>query len=163
MELLFAPWRMDYVKNAASNSGCFLCPIRDQEPSADNLAVFKGSESFVVLNRYPYVSGHVMVSPYRHLSSPVDLTESEMAEMSRLVQKSMKAITAVYRPQGFNVGMNVGQAAGAGLKDHIHIHVVPRWNGDTNFVPVIGEVKIIPESLEVTREKLERAFLDQEV
>jgi ATP adenylyltransferase len=161
MKLLFAPWRMQYVKDSAKTCECFLCPCR--EPSRDpDLVVFRGTEAFVVLNRYPYVSGHVMIVPYRHLSSPTDLTASEMVELGVLVQRSMRAITAVYGPQGFNIGMNVGQAAGAGLKDHIHVHVVPRWNGDTNFVPVIGDVKIIPESLDVTRERLERAFREQE-
>jgi len=154
---------MAYVTDADRKCGCFLCPVREAPACDANLVVFKGVEAFVVLNRYPYVSGHVMVAPYRHLASPLDLSESEGREMMSLVRRSMIAIQNVYCPQGFNVGMNVGQAAGAGLKDHIHVHVVPRWNGDTNFVPVIGEVKIIPESLEVTRERLERAFPGQEV
>jgi len=104
-----------------------------------------------------------MVAPCRHLSSPLDLNPDESLEMMDLVRRSMIAIQKVYGPQGFNIGMNVGQAAGAGLKDHIHMHVVPRWNGDTNFVPVIGDVKIIPEALEVTRVRLSRAFQEQEV
>lgn len=160
MKQLFAPWRMDYVKDCANDTGCFLCPCR--EPSAGDLVVFRGKGAFVVLNRYPYVAGHVMVVPYRHLSTPLGLTLSEMAETGILIQKSVDAITSVYNPDGFNIGMNVGEAAGAGLKDHIHVHVVPRWNGDTNFVPVLGDVKIIPESLDVTRDRLEKAFLETE-
>lgn len=163
MDLLFAPWRMTYVTECARKEGCFLCPVREAPACESNLVVFKGVEAFVVLNRYPYVSGHVMVAPYRHLASPLDLTESESLEMTALVRRSMVAIQKTYCPQGFNLGMNVGLAAGAGLKDHIHAHVVPRWNGDTNFVPVIGDLKIIPEALEVTRARLERAFQDQEV
>ena len=162
MKQLFAPWRMDYVKDCAKIKGCFLCPCREPSPNNDNLVVFRGDEAFVVLNKYPYVSGHVMVVPYRHLPTPLALTSTEMAEIGTLIQRSMDAITSVYNPQGFNIGMNVGQAAGAGLKDHIHIHVVPRWNGDTNFVPVVGDVKIIPESLEVTWDRLKNAFRDQE-
>lgn len=150
------------MTDAEKKCGCFLCALKDAAPSADNLVVFRDALAFVVLNRYPYVSGHLMVAPYRHIASPLDLTETEAAAMMRLVRRSMIAIQNVYCPQGFNVGMNVGQAAGAGLKDHIHLHVVPRWNGDTNFVPVIGDVKIIPEALEVTRERLERAFSEQE-
>lgn len=162
MKTVFAPWRMEYVKDSAASADCFLCPCRQPVPDSD-LVVFRGSQAFVVLNRYPYVAGHVMVVPYRHLSSPLDLEPSEMAELGLLIKRSIAAISSVYKPQGFNIGMNVGQAAGAGLKDHIHVHVVPRWNGDTNFVPVIGDVKIIPESLDVTRRRLEVAFLEQEV
>lgn len=167
MKLLFAPWRMDYVKNSGGNCDCFLCPCcKPSEADGEgpgSLVIHRAPLAFVVLNRYPYVSGHVMVVPNRHLSSPVELTGDEMAEIGVLVQRSMDALTSLYCPQGFNIGMNVGQAAGAGLKDHIHVHVVPRWNGDTNFVPVIGDVKIIPESLEVTRDRLKKAFRDQEV
>jgi len=163
MDLLFAPWRMAYVTNAEKKCGCFLCAAVDAEPCDDNLVVLKGSGAIVILNRYPYVSGHVMVAPCRHVASPLDLTPDEGLEMMGLVRRSMMAIQKVYGPQGFNIGMNVGQAAGAGLKDHIHMHVVPRWNGDTNFVPVIGDVKIIPEALEVTRVRLSRAFQEQEV
>lgn len=151
------------MTNAEKKCGCFLCTAVDAEPCDDTLVVFRGSGAIVILNRYPYVSGHVMVAPCRHLASPLDLTPDEGLEMMALVRRSMTAIQKVYGPQGFNIGMNVGQAAGAGLKDHIHMHVVPRWNGDTNFVPVIGDVKIIPEALEVTRVRLSRAFQEQEV
>lgn len=162
MKQIFAPWRMQYVKESGGDCDCFLCPVQHCNPDESNLVIFKGVESFVILNRYPYVSGHVMIAPYRHVAVPEELNSAEMMEMGLLVQRCLRALRVAYCPAGFNVGMNVGQAAGAGLKDHVHIHVVPRWNGDTNFISVMSDVKVIPEALEVTRGRLIQAFKDQE-
>jgi ATP adenylyltransferase len=141
---LFTPWRRAYVTEGVRTEGCVLC--RAQEPGeAEKLVVHVGERNFVVMNLYPYNAGHVMVAPKRHLGSLGEATEEELAEMMALVRRLEKTFQEVYLPDGINVGMNLGRSAGAGVTDHIHLHVVPRWTGDTNFVTVVGETRVIPE------------------
>jgi ATP adenylyltransferase len=144
--------------NQGTVAGCIFCDYPGRGVSAETLTVHLGRRAFVILNRFPYTSGHLMVVPYRHVATPVDLEPGDWAEMGDLVQRAVRALEATYHPQGFNIGMNVGQAAGAGIADHCHMHVVPRWTGDNNFVPVLGETRVIPEALEVTHGRLVAAF-----
>ncbi len=144
MKHIFSPWRHAYLTEGARAPGCVLC--RAQEPGeAERLVVHVGERNFVVMNLYPYNAGHVMVAPKRHVGSLADATAEELAEMMALVQRLEGVFRDVYMPDGMNVGMNLGRSAGAGVADHIHLHVVPRWNGDTNFMSVVGETRVAPE------------------
>lgn len=158
MDKLWSPWRSQYIesfKSDGKNEGCIFCKAINEDLNDDNsLVIHKGELSFITLNLYPYNSGHLMVIPYRHLSNFTELNEKELSELMQLVQLSMKALEEVVKPHGFNVGMNLGKAAGAGIHQHLHIHVLPRWTGDTNFMPAIGEVKIISQDLLVTKKNL---------
>jgi ATP adenylyltransferase len=161
MERLFRPWRMAYVsgpKTGAGPGSCFLCEAVASTDDAANLVVFRGERAIVLLNRYPYNSGHVMVVPKRHIGDLEALDEQERAAIMELVTKTVVALKAEMAPDGCNVGLNLGRAAGAGAPDHLHVHAVPRWNGDTNFMPVLGDTMVLPEALEATREKLARRF-----
>jgi ATP adenylyltransferase len=149
---LWAPWRLDYIEHADEQSGCVLCVAAEQDP--DGLVVQRGERAFAVLNKFPYSSGHLMVAPLRHAGELGDLENEEAVEIHRLVVQSLEALAAAYDPQGFNVGWNLGRAAGAGIIDHVHSHVVPRWLGDTNFMPVLADVKVLPEHLRETRRRL---------
>jgi ATP adenylyltransferase len=141
---MFAPWRRAYVTERAMGEGCVLC--RAQEAGdAEKLVVHAGERSFVVMNLFPYNAGHVMVAPKRHVGSLTDATADELGEMMALARRLEGIYEDLYKPDGINVGMNLGRAAGAGVADHIHLHMVPRWNGDTNFVTVVGETRVIPE------------------
>jgi ATP adenylyltransferase len=155
-ERLWAPWRLQYIKGEKSDE-CIFCskPALDDESA---LIVRRGDRCFVMLNAFPYTSGHVMVAPYDHEADLAALDEEIALELMRLTQESIKAIRAAYRPEGFNVGANLGTVAGAGVADHLHFHVVPRWEGDTNFMSVVGEVRVLPESLEDTQRTLKDAF-----
>ena len=135
---------------------CIFCRYPAQGPAHDrtNLLLLRGAQCFVILNRYPYNSAHLMIVPYRHLHDLTRLSAEECAEMMALLQRMVAALDAEYHPQGFNVGMNLGEAAGAGIADHLHMHVVPRWAGDTNFMPVVGQTKVLPEALEQTHDRL---------
>lgn len=146
MERLFAPWRMAYVTTADSVPGCVLC--RACEPGADRLLVHTGALNFVVMNLFPYSSGHVMVASKRHVGSLGAATVEELAEMMSIARRLEQILREVYRPDGINLGMNLGRPAGAGVADHIHLHVVPRWTGDTNFMTVVGGTRVIPEDPE---------------
>lgn len=145
-----APWRMGYI-NSKKQAGCVFC--RD-DVRTDDLILWEGDAAFVMMNRYPYISGHLMIIPYRHLSRVEDLSPAERREMFDLMDVSIRVLTDVMHPEGFNAGINLGKAAGAGIDDHLHIHVVPRWIGDTNFMSVVGEVRVIPEDLHATRARL---------
>ncbi|HUX93607.1 MAG TPA: HIT domain-containing protein [Ignavibacteriaceae bacterium] len=162
MEKLWSPWRSQYIdsiKEKHSNKGCFLCEAAKVNPfDIENLLVYKGKFTFTILNLYPYNNGHLMVVPNRHLSDFTELTEEENNEIMLNLQKAQKALTDVFSPEGFNVGANLGKVSGAGIDDHIHFHIVPRWNGDTNFMPVLGEVKIISQDLFSTKKKLLEAY-----
>lgn len=149
---------MSYISKEAPATGCVFCSLQGEQDGHGNLVLFRGRSAFVVLNRFPYVSGHAMIIPYRHAGDPAELTPVEWADTQRLVRPTLKAIGLVYRPHGFNVGMNLGRAAGAGIEAHCHVHVVPRWNGDTNFVPVLSDTRVIPEALEVTYDRLRPWF-----
>jgi len=148
-ERLWAPWRLDYVSGAAAADGCIFCTKPEQDDDAA-LIVHRGTGAFVLLNLYPYANGHLMVAPYRHVASPGDLTASERAEVWQLMDDGIAALTAAMSPHGFNCGLNLGRVAGAGIEGHLHVHVVPRWNGDTNFMPVLADVRVMPEHLSKT-------------
>jgi ATP adenylyltransferase len=152
VERLWAPWRMEYIK-AADESGCVFC-LAAAGDDAERLVVQRGPHAIALLNKFPYASGHFMVAPVRHVGEYGDLTDDEVLELHRLASAGMGALAEVYAPQGYNVGWNLGRIAGAGVVDHVHLHVVPRWAGDTNFMPVLADVKVLPEHLQETRRKL---------
>jgi ATP adenylyltransferase len=155
-ERLWAPWRLQYIRGEKSDE-CIFCA----KPALDDtsaLIVRRGERCFVMLNAFPYTSGHVMVAPYEHTADLAELDEPTSLELMRLTQDSVRAIRTAYGPEGFNVGVNLGAVAGAGVADHVHIHVVPRWEGDTNLMSVIGEVRVLPESLDDTQRNLKEAF-----
>ncbi len=153
MKILWAPWRMEYVVGDREK-GCLLCSRLQRGDDRGNLILYRGERSFMILNRFPYTSGHLMVVPNRHVSSLEELNEGETLELMALLKKSLLVLRRALEPDGFNVGMNLGREAGAGIEAHVHFHVVPRWNGDTNFMPVLFDTKVIPEFLEKTYEKL---------
>jgi ATP adenylyltransferase len=157
LKRLFAPWRLEYVQHADELEGCVFCRAAEGDDE-EQLVVHRGERAFVLLNKFPYASGHLMVAPYRHGANFPDLDEAEAVEVHRLAAQGIAALTAVFRPEGFNLGWNVGRIAGAGIVDHGHLHVVPRWGGDTNFMPVLADVRVIPEHLVETRRKLASAW-----
>jgi ATP adenylyltransferase len=154
---LWAPWRLEYIQAADEQEGCFLCEARGAGDDEAQV-VRRGEHAFVVLNKYPYASGHLMVAPYRHEGEFGDLSLEEVAEIHTLAACGLGALAQTMRPQGFNLGWNLGRIAGAGVVDHVHLHVVPRWAGDTNFMPVLADVKVLPEVLEDTRRKVAEAW-----
>ncbi len=155
---LWAPWRIDFIRSKKDKQ-CFLCIDRDDESSdVEKLIIARGEKNFVILNRYPYNSGHIMISPYRHIGDIEEMDREERYEMMDLTVKSKKVLSKVLNPDGFNVGFNLGTAAGAGVADHIHMHIVPRWNGDTNFMPVLAGIHVVPEALNVTLKLLTQAW-----
>jgi ATP adenylyltransferase len=153
VERLWAPWRLEYIQNADEQEGCVFCTARDGD-DAERLVVHRGNRALVVLNKYPYASGHLMVAPNRHEGEFGELDADEALEVHRLAAAGLATLAETMRPQGFNLGWNLGRIAGAGVVDHVHLHVVPRWAGDTNFMPVLADVKVLPEALESTRQKL---------
>jgi ATP adenylyltransferase len=157
MERLFSPWRHSYVTRAEDSPGCVFC-IAKTIDDGRRLIVHEGQLAYVILNKFPYNAGHVMVVPHRHVAQLALLEKAELTEMAVLTQLSEKVLTEAYGPQGINVGMNLGRPAGAGIVDHLHIHLVPRWNGDTNFMTVVGEVRVLPEELPKTAERLRPIF-----
>jgi ATP adenylyltransferase len=158
VERLFTPWRLAYVTSQNETPGCALCRARDGEGGADRLVVHRGEHCFVVMNLYPYTGGHVMVTPRRHIASLGAASPEELAEMMGLARQLEEVFRQVYRPEGINVGMNLGRAAGAGIADHIHLHVVPRWSGDTNFMTAVSGTRVIPEAPEQAAERLRPYF-----
>ena len=158
VEQLWAPWRLEYVQHADEEEGCVFCRAAALPEDEPELVVHRGELAFVLLNKFPYASGHLMVAPYRHPSAFDTLPEAEAAEVQRLAVAGIEALRTVYAPDGFNVGWNLGRVAGAGIVDHAHVHVVPRWGGDTNFMPVLADVRVIPEHLAETRRRLAEAW-----
>ncbi|MEB3760857.1 MAG: HIT domain-containing protein [Desulfurococcales archaeon] len=156
-DILWAPWRMKYIESHGKRRGCVFCEAPLAEDPKQALVLYKGKKAYIILNKYPYNTAHTMVVPYRHVSSILLLDKDELFEMSLMVKAVVKAITEVYKPHGFNIGINMGESAGAGIAEHIHIHVVPRWCGDTNYTLIIGGVKVLPETLDQTYEKLKPA------
>jgi ATP adenylyltransferase len=150
---LWAPWRLEYIQQADEQEGCIFCRAAEGEDEA-SLVVRRGREAFVLLNKFPYASGHLMVAPYRHVGEFSELGDGEAIEVHRLAGQGMGALAQLYGPQGFNLGWNLGRIAGAGVTDHVHLHLVPRWAGDTNFMPVLADVKVLPEHLAETQRKL---------
>jgi ATP adenylyltransferase len=157
MDRLIRPWRMDYVSGPKSEA-CFICEAVLSEDDAANLVAARGSYGIVILNRYPYNSGHVMVAPLRHVGTLDALRSEERLGIMDLLIETLGALGLEFTPDGCNVGINLGRAAGAGVPDHVHIHAVPRWVGDTNFMPIFGETMVIPEALEATYDRLRRRF-----
>jgi ATP adenylyltransferase len=158
VDRLYSPWRLFYVTSADKpRTGCIFCDAADAALQAE-LVVERGQSAFVILNLYPYNSGHVMVVPNRHVATLGELDRAELAELMLLVQRAERALTDVYAPQGLNVGINIGKAAGAGMADHLHVHVVPRWAGDTNFMSTVGDVRVLPEEVPVSASRLRAAF-----
>jgi ATP adenylyltransferase len=157
VERLWAPWRLEYVQSADEQDECVFCAARDGEDEA-RLVVHRGQRAFVLLNKFPYASGHLMVAPEHHVGTFGELDEAEALELHRLTAAALAALDTTFHPEGYNVGWNLGRVAGAGVVDHVHLHIVPRWAGDTNFMPVLADVKVIPEFLEQTRARLAAAW-----
>jgi ATP adenylyltransferase len=156
---LWAPWRLEYVQQAGEGNGCVFCAEAAGElPEADSLLLLRGDAALVILNKFPYSSGHLMAAPVRHVGSLAQLTDDEALEIHCLAVAALEALEDVYSPDGFNLGWNLGHVAGAGIADHVHLHVVPRWSGDTNFMPVLADVKVLPEHLLATRDRLRGAL-----
>jgi ATP adenylyltransferase len=159
MDYLWTPWRYRYMAEAAGQqTGCIFCSALEKKDDAETLIVFRGKKNFILLNRYPYTSGHMMIVPYAHIPDLKDCDAETLAEMMLLAQRAEGALAAAYKPDGFNLGMNLGRAAGAGVIGHVHLHVLPRWIGDANFMSVVGETRVEPEDLRTTYEKLRKAL-----
>ena len=157
MERLWSPWRLAYVAGASGGDpGCIFC--QTNEPGRDELILVRGRVSYVILNLFPYKNGHLMVVPNRHVATLSSTTDDERAELMRFMRHAEMALTEAYTPQGINIGINLGRPAGAGIVDHLHVHFVPRWNGDTNFMTAIGNTRVLPEDLSATRDRLRPIF-----
>jgi ATP adenylyltransferase len=154
---LWAPWRLEYIGSADEQEGCVFC-LAAAGDDEERLVVHRGPHAFVLLNKFPYSSGHLMVAPFRHGVELGDLEDEEVLDIHRLARSGLGALAETYAPQGYNLGWNLGRVAGAGIVDHVHLHVVPRWAGDTNFMPVLADVKVLPEHLEETRRRLAAAW-----
>ncbi len=156
MKRLWAPWRMKFVES--KSSGCIFCQVQAEADGPGNLVIFRGERCFVILNRFPYTSGHLLVVANRHLPSLEDLEAEARAEMMEQSTRAMTVLRSVYHPDAFNIGANIGAAAGAGIAGHVHIHVVPRWTGDANFMLTLAEIKVMPEALEDTYARIRSAW-----
>ena len=151
---------MEYIENSTKEDGCIFCNAQEKEDSAENLIAFRGKHAYVILNRYPYTSGHLMVVPFDHQPNLEALDPESRAEMMELTSRCMAVLRRIYHPEAFNMGANIGEAAGAGVKHHVHIHIVPRWGGDTNFMSTVGGTRVLPEHLERTYERVKNGFLE---
>ena len=159
MDHLWTPWRYRYLQHAPEpDLGCIFCVKAAEGRDDENYIVHRARHNFIILNLYPYTTGHMMVVPYEHVASLADAHPQTLEEMMDLARRAESALTKLYKPHGLNVGMNIGEAAGAGIASHIHMHVLPRWRGDANFVSTVGETRIMPEELPCTYEKLRREF-----
>jgi ATP adenylyltransferase len=154
MDRLWTPWRFEYIRKAAEDTSCVFCRIGNETCDTANLVLFRGAHSFVLLNLYPYTSGHLLVVANRHIAFLSDAVPEELNEIMQLSRQCEHALRRIYRPHGYNMGFNLGRAAGAGVDHHLHMHVLPRWTGDSNFVSVIGETRVLPEELPDTYKKL---------
>ena len=158
MDRLWSPWRYQYVSSAPATSECIFCQKAAEDKDAENYVLWRGKHNFALLNLYPYTNGHLMVAPYAHVALLGDASEEAVSELMLTTRTAEKHLRAIYRPEGLNIGMNIGRAAGAGIAGHLHMHVLPRWTADANFMTTVGETRIIPEDIQVTYEKLARAF-----
>lgn len=159
MDYLWTPWRYQYISDATkSSSTCIFCDAIAANDDAKMLVVFRGKKNYIILNRYPYTSGHVMIVPYQHVSNFGGADGDTMCEMIQIAQRVQAALEKAYHPEGYNLGMNLGRAAGAGVQGHLHLHVLPRWCGDSNFMTVTGETRVEPEDLATTYKKLHAAL-----
>ena len=157
MKQIWAPWRIEYI-NTEKPAGCILCDKPGQDNDVINYILYRGAKNFIILNAYPYSPGHLMIAPYRHIANLEELAEEERHKHFDIVSRSIQILKQVFNPSGFNIGINIGKIAGAGIDDHVHTHIVPRWQGDTNFMPVLSGVKVLPEGLAATYEKLKGKF-----
>jgi len=160
MDYLWSPWRFRYVSEGVKSEGCVFCDLHRQDTSRDreHLLLHRGRDNFVLLNLFPYTTGHVMIAPYAHVANLSDLNMPTLSEMMELAQKIEAALNASYHAEGYNLGMNLGKCAGAGVADHLHLHILPRWTGDSSFISVIGETRVLPEDLLTTYDKLGSAL-----
>lgn len=158
MDHLWSPWRYKYIASADKTDECVFCRINREQKDAENFVVHRARLNFIVLNLFPYTSGHLMIVPYEHKASLVDFDTETTTEMLELAKRSQLALEAEYHPDGFNIGMNLGRSAGAGVADHLHLHVVPRWSGDANFVSIVGETRVLPEELATTLARVSKHF-----
>lgn len=158
MDRLYSPWRSQYIDGLENFEGCFLCKAVEEKDDEKNLVLYRGKKAFVILNLYPYNAGHLMVCPYQHIGDFAQVDIETLYEISELTQRMVKLLKTVLKPDGFNIGYNLGKSAGAGLESHIHNHIVPRWVGDTNFMPVLGETRVISYDLKETYMKLKEGL-----
>jgi ATP adenylyltransferase len=158
MDYLWTPWRYQYITQSGEPGECILCAAAQASDDRARFVVHRAARAFVLLNRFPYTNGHLMVVPYEHAATLEELGDESLLELIRLARDSVKHLRAIYRPEGLNLGMNLGRSAGAGVTGHVHLHVLPRWTGDTSFMTATAETRVLPENLEVTWEKLHRAF-----
>ena len=157
MKNIWAPWRIQYIRGEKP-AGCFLCTKPAEDNDKENFVLYRGEKNFIMLNSFPYNPGHLLVAPYRHTGNPEELTAAERNEHFELVSRSIRVLKEVLNPGGFNIGANLGKAAGAGVEDHFHSHIVPRWNGDNNYIPVLADVRIVPQALAETYDALRGKF-----
>lgn len=158
MDVLFTPWRFSYLTSPKSDTGCIFCIAASSDDVRKTLTLYRSASAVVMLNRYPYTNGHLMVAPVAHEARLFDSTDASLRALIRLTAEAQRILSDVYHPDGFNVGMNFGQVAGAGVADHYHVHIVPRWNGDSNFMTVTARTRLVPEELDVTFDKLAPHF-----
>ena len=158
MNSIKSPWRFEYVTAANQTSGCIFCHAVEFAKQPESLVLHQAKHNFVLLNRYPYNNGHIMIAPYRHVANPAEVDSDVLHEMMLLFQKGIQALRTAYKADGFNMGMNLGKCAGAGVEEHYHLHVVPRWTGDTNFMATLAETRVIPEDFAITLGKLKPLF-----
>lgn len=161
MDYLWTPWRYRYITTSAEAGECVFCAAARNPDDSETFIVYRASLNYVILNRFPYTSGHIMVVPYQHVASLEELDEAASAEMMSLVRTGVRHLRATYRPDGLNLGMNLGTSAGAGIAGHVHFHLLPRWTGDTNFMTVVGETRVLPETLQETWTRMRAAFAAQ--
>ncbi len=163
METMWAPWRMEYIlRDKTKASGCIFCDKYQQADDENNLVLYRGKLAYVLMNLYPYNNGHLLIAPYRHISEYTDLNATERSEIATLTSLSITVLKKTINPHGFNLGMNLGAVGGAGIADHIHQHIVPRWTGDTNFMPITGHTKVIVQGLQETWSRLKHQFQELE-
>jgi ATP adenylyltransferase len=158
MDYLWTPWRYRYVTTGAGPGGCIFCAAAAQSNDKETLVVHRAARCFVILNRFPYTAGHLMVVPYAHVAALDELDDESAVELIRLARECERHLRLLYTPDGLNMGLNIGRSAGAGVADHLHLHILPRWTGDVNFLTTVSETRILPETLEITWERLTRAF-----
>lgn len=160
MDHIYSPWRMEYLGKLSDKRDCAFClALNQEEDSPENLVLYRGERCFIILNLFPYASGHVMVVPYLHTAKLEDLPSETRAEMMELASGCIEVLKELYHPQGFNLGMNIGAPAGAGIAEHLHMHIVPRWSGDANFVSIVGQTRVLPETLEQTFQRFHTAWI----
>jgi len=162
MDHIYSPWRKVYFQRDRSDPNCVFCAAYKAKDSPENLVVHRGERTYVILNLYPYSNGHLMVVPYQHCQDLAELPEETLQELISATSKAVSLLEDIYHPQGFNLGMNIGSPAGAGIAGHLHMHVVPRWTGDANFISVVGQTRVLPETLEETYERVKAAWDNEE-